>query len=176
VTDDKRSQPPEEHPDAAELRSLVERGRRGDATVLPQLREFLDEHPEVWQKAGDLAHHVQSSWLELLVGDDVLGREAIQLQAEQMRRELRSEQSSTAEELLLDLVVASWLEVQFNQVDQAARKGGGVGGVRRSDSAQRRYLSALKALTTLQKLSTKAFQPPACLRLHGGQDEQRRQA
>jgi hypothetical protein len=78
--------------------------------------------------------------------------------------------------LLLDLVVASWLEVQFNQLDQAARKGGGFHGARRSDSAQRRYLSALKALTTLQKLSTKTFQPPACLRLHRGRDEQRKQA
>ena len=40
---------------AAQLRDLVRRANAGDADGLRQLRKFLDDNPDVWQRAGDLA-------------------------------------------------------------------------------------------------------------------------
>jgi hypothetical protein len=75
---------------------LAERARRGEAAALPRLRALLDEHPEVWRRAGDLAAHVQAAWTDLLVGADPVGRESIQRRAEQLRRSLAGPDASAA--------------------------------------------------------------------------------
>ena len=92
MTDGERSesQPAAAPPVLDELRSLVERARRGEAAALPPLRRLLDAHPEVWRRAGDLARHVEAAWVDLLAGDDPLGREAVRRRADQLRRELAS--------------------------------------------------------------------------------------
>lgn len=38
-----------------DLRELVIRAKQGDAAVVPQLKEYLRQHPEVWNRVGDLA-------------------------------------------------------------------------------------------------------------------------
>ena len=39
--------------------------RRGDKTILPLLRQFLDEHPELWQHFGDLTLQAQEKLAEV---------------------------------------------------------------------------------------------------------------
>jgi hypothetical protein len=169
MTDGERSesQPAAAPPVLDELRSLVERARRGEAAALPPLRRLLDAHPEVWRRAGDLARHVEAAWVDLLAGDDPMGREVVRRRAEQLRRELASPGAPAAEALLADLAVANWLEVQHSQHAQVCGANGATGPaaarLRRSESAQRRFLAAVKALTTLQGLAPGRLRlPTAC--------------
>ena len=93
-----------------------------------------------------------------------------------MRRELASPGAPAAEALLADLAVANWLEVQHSQHAQASGASGAAARRRRSESAQRRFLAAVKALTTLQGLAARAAAPADCLRIHRGEEENSRTA
>jgi hypothetical protein len=182
MTDSERSpwQPAAEPPILDELRALVGRARQGEAAALPSLRRLLDAHPEIWRRAGDLARHVEAAWVDVLAGDDPLAREALRRKAEELRRDLAPPGAPAAMALLADVAVANWLEVQYNQHAQACGASGAAGAAaaRRchSESAQRRFLAALKALTTLQGLAARAAAPADCLRLHRGEDEESRTA
>src|SRR5262245_7998003 len=72
----------------ARLESLVERAQQGDETVLPELRQVLDNHPELWQRCGDLALQAQTAWLQRVCGKDLVLRESLQRQLEQLKGEL----------------------------------------------------------------------------------------
>src|SRR5262249_26961279 len=81
--------PPTQDPAArAHLESLVQRAQQGDECVLPELRQVLDAHPELWQRCGDLALQAQTAWLQLISGKDLLLREAVQRKLDQMKEEL----------------------------------------------------------------------------------------
>ena len=47
------------------LAELVQRAQQGDASVVPQLRELLEQRPELWQRLGDVAGHVEEALLTL---------------------------------------------------------------------------------------------------------------
>ena len=50
------------------LQGLVDAANRGDAASLKRLRQVLDERPEIWRRAGDLASHVEQTWIRLAAG------------------------------------------------------------------------------------------------------------
>jgi hypothetical protein len=58
--------------------------------------------------------------------------------------------------LLVERVVACWLQVHYSDAAYAQMKGGGpaqhAAALRRQDSAQRRYLQAVKVLATVRRL------------------------
>ena len=99
----------------AGLRELVSRAKSGDRTVLPQLRVYLDDHPEIWTEVGDLALHAQAqeSWLQLIAGPDLVMEESMRRKMDEMRGELGIEAASNIEKLLIERVVACWLQVHY---------------------------------------------------------------
>src|SRR5262245_10272476 len=178
-----RQPPPERPPVLRELGALAERVRRGETAVLPRLREILDTHPTLWEHLGDVSRHVESAWLDLMVGQDPLGRAAIQRRAAQMRQELAGEHPTPTEKVLVDLVVNSWLELQQASYSQARHTGMASGSIqqanyrlRRSEAAQRKYLAALKSLATLRVLLPEGLAPLNGLRLYRGEEEDRQPA
>lgn len=142
----------------AGLRELVTRAKSGDRTVLPQLREYLDEHPEIWTEVGDLALHAQESWLALMAGQDLVLEESVRRKMDELRGELGSEAASKVEKLLIERVVACWLQVHYADAAYAQAKGpAATASVRREmmqrqSSAQHRYLTSLKQLAIVRKL------------------------
>jgi hypothetical protein len=147
----------------------VVRARAGDASVLPRLGEVLDGHPEVWRHGGDLERAVVRAWAELLGGGDPLSMEAIRRKADELRSQLAGEAPTPLERLLVGLVVSTWLEVQHAQGQAAgsARASGKAArqDLRRSESAQRRYLAAIRTLTTVRALLPRGLLPVAQLQL-----------
>jgi hypothetical protein len=143
-----------------EVRSLLERARGGDATDLAALREALDRHPEVWRAYGDLAAHARNAWIELIAGQDLALKESLYRQIEAMRAELAGPAPSPLEALLVERIVACWL--QLGQADAAVARAGNMSvpqaeyARKRQDSAHRRYLTAIGALAMLRKLLGKA--------------------
>jgi hypothetical protein len=135
-----------ELPVAQELRSLAHQARKGDASALQRLRTLLDSHRAAWQHIGDLDRLVVRSWVDLLAGGDPLTSESIHRKAEDMRQQLEGEKPSPIERMVAAQVVTSWLELAHAQT-QAAR---GTQLLRQTESAQKRFLAALKALATLR--------------------------
>src|SRR5262245_1955874 len=64
-------------PARVRLESLVQRAQQGDEGALPELRQALDNHPEFWQRCGDLALQAQTAWVQLISGKDILLRESL---------------------------------------------------------------------------------------------------
>jgi hypothetical protein len=153
-----------EDPILERLQRLVQRAEQGDESVLPELRAALDANPWVWQRYGDLAQQSQAAWLELIGGKNLLLRESTQRKAEQLRAELAGPEPSPLERLLVERVVACWLQTNYAdsayaQLPRGTNPAQHTAALRRQNSAQQRYLQAVKALATLRKLLRPGLSP-----------------
>jgi hypothetical protein len=146
-------------PDAlAEIKAVVGRAKRGDASAVPLLRALLDRHPVIWQKYGDLAAQVEQSWVGLASGDDLHLRESVTRYAAKLRAELTRPSASPVEKLLVERAVASWLQLHYFSALEANAIAGDASPkllqlrAKRQGQAQRQHERALSALVTYQKL------------------------
>src|SRR4051794_36738638 len=101
---------------AADLSELAERARQGDASVLPALRQALEADPSLWETYGDLAVQAQAAWLDLLAGKNLLLSEAVQQKLGALRAELGGPSPSPLERLLVERVVACWLQLHYADI------------------------------------------------------------
>src|SRR6516162_11046018 len=155
----------EQAPGVGRLAELVQRGQQGDLTALPLLREALEGDPSLWQEYGDLAAQAQEAWLQLLAGTDYLLAESVRLKLAALRQELSAEGASPLEKLLIERVIACWLQTCYSDSVYAQARGPqSTTSVRqelmkRQDSSQRRYLAAIKQLALVRKLLKPALSP-----------------
>jgi hypothetical protein len=135
----------------------VEKANLGDHQALARLREFLDANPSFWRRLGDLAGHAEAAWLELISRGETHVRESIRRESGRLREELLGNTATPVERLMVDQIVVLQLEVQYLQIRAADVSGGTTGQVslvlKRLESAQRRYLAAIKTLTLVRKLA-----------------------
>ena len=147
------------------LQELVGRARRGDRSVLPELRSYLDAHPDVWSLCGDLAAQALELWVGLLAGRDLVVAESVRRKADDLRAELAGPSPSPLEALLADRVVACWVQVHHADALYAQtasqRSGPGFRGelLKRQESAQRRYLASIRQLAAVRKLLGPGLSP-----------------
>jgi hypothetical protein len=146
-------------PDQARVKELVDRGHAGDLTVLPALRELFNNNPGFAAEVGSLVRHAEQSLLLLAAGKSLTLREAISRQVAELRERLAATARSELERLLVDRIVLCWMQVYYCDVELTdhVRKGLGANAStqaaqKRLDRAHMRYLSAVKALATVQKL------------------------
>jgi hypothetical protein len=138
------------------LRDIVDRAVKGDRDAVPELRKALAEHPEQFRDAGDLALITQKLWLDMFAGENLYLRETVERKLAEMRRELAEVNSSPLEKLLIERVVACWLQVHEadtlitgnQETSEAIRKE----LLHRQEGAQRRFFDAVKRLAQLRKL------------------------
>lgn len=165
-------------PAPAGLAELVARARSGDRDVLPELRAFLDARPDVWREVGDLAAHALEAWVGVVAGPDLVLAESVRRRIDGLRAELSGPSPTPLEELLVERVLACWLQVSHADAAAAQARGPHATGavraelLRRQESGQRRYLAAVKQLAVVRRLRLPAT-PPAgstrsALRLAGG--------
>jgi len=152
-----------EQPDVEDLDPMVARARAGDREVLPRLRAFLDDHFEVWQQTGDLARHTQDSWVGLIAGTDLTAGESLVRKAAALGSELAGPTASPLERLLVERVVACWLQVHYSDAAVAEITGVSLREAvfmqKRQDAAHRRYLGAIGALAMVRRLVPAAVEP-----------------
>jgi hypothetical protein len=141
-----------------EIKAVVVRAKKGDVSVLPHLRELLAEHPALWQRYGDLAAKAESAWADLAAGPDLHLRESLVRRAEALREELAGPAPSPVERLLVERVVATWVQLHYFDVIEAQALNTDEKPrlasfrAKRQEQAHRMYLTSLAALTTLRKL------------------------
>jgi len=142
----------------AEIRAVVGRAKQGDVSVLPRLRELLENHPALWRHYGNLAVQAEATWTSLAAGQDLYLRESLLRQAEALRQELAGSGPSPVERLLVERVVACWLQLHYFDTIEAQGLGNdekprlAALRAKRQEQAHRMYLTSLAALTTLRKL------------------------
>ena len=152
-----------EDPVLERLRNLVRRAEQGDEAALPELRVALDANPWCWKRYGDIGRQAQAAWLDLIGGKNLMLKESVGRRAEELRAELAGPEPSPLERLLVERVVACWLQTNYADASYAQLKGNGpaqhTAALRRQNSAQQRYLQAVKALATLRKLLRPGLSP-----------------
>ena len=145
------------------LQRLVERAEQGDASVLGELRAALDRNAWIWERYGDLAQQSQAAWLQLIAGSNLMLQESTRRKAEQLRLEPTGPGPSPVERLLVERVIACWLQTNYADAAYAQLKGNAPGqhtaALRRQNSAQQRYLQSMQALVTIRKLLRPAPSP-----------------
>jgi hypothetical protein len=160
---------PAEPPISVELQTLVQRAQAGDATALPRLREILDGHPEIWQHVGDLTALTERVWITVLAADHPLAVESMKRTVAQMKAELVGDHPTRLERMLVDQVVACWMEVNYLEGAAADQRGGSLEQaafrLKRLESAQKRYLNAIKMLTETRTLMPRALAPAQSVKL-----------
>ena len=148
---------------ADEMRKFLKRARGGDEWTLPVLRKMLENPATVDALGGDLARQAELSLIDAAAGDNLSFREALARKLELLRAELAGPSPTPVERLLVERVVACWLQVQDADVRYAQGQKGctlaqGEYQQRRMDRAHGRYLSALKTLALVRKLAVPVLQ------------------
>ena len=146
------------------LRGLVAEANKGDSGALSELKEMLDTRPEIWQTIGNLASHAELAMINLVSGGDQLLAESLRRHIAQLNITLVGPNPNLLEQLTVQRVVASWLYAQF--VDQScATADSGTNPsnawARRQQMAEKRYQTALKSLSLVQKMAPKSIQTAA---------------
>ena len=147
-----------------EFNQIVERASHGDAEVLPVIRKLVRDWPAFAPTYGaNLNETVEQSFIEKLGGENLAFAESLKWKLKGMRTELAGPSVSPVEQLLVDRVVACWLQVQDADIRYAQSPtdctfAQGEYHQRRQDRANRRFLSAIKALATVRKLALPALQ------------------
>jgi hypothetical protein len=148
--------------DPAELRRFIGRAQAGDEATLPALRKLLNNPAFVDRLGGDLAWQAESSLIRAIAGKDLALQEALTRKLQLLRAELLGPDPSALERLLVERVVACWLQMQEADIRAAQAKDPSLRWAdfyqKRMDRAHRRYLSAIKTLATVRKLALPVLQ------------------
>ena len=141
----------------ARCRHLMALYTKGDQAVEPELRTILDRYPELWVQFGNLGEQAILYWVNLIAGSNPLHHEAIRHKLRELRAELEAGTQDAASRLLVDRVLATWL--QLTHADSLSANAGDIGGkgleflTRRQNQAQQRHLSALRAWRQWQQFA-----------------------
>ena len=148
---------------AARMEIAVKRADRGDQDALQAVRLMFDKLPAMWDGYGDLASAAERALVDLYAGHSALAREGLCRKLAAMRARLAGPEASPLEQMMVERVVACWLqsfhadfayakalvelsskEVEFYQ--------------RRQDRAARQYLKSLRSLADVRRLLVPVLQ------------------
>ena len=154
------------------LKSLVEQAQCGDISILPVIRHWLDQVPEVWNDSHVLAQQVERSWITALSGQDLMSKEIFDREVQGLRAQLLGTQPTPLEKLLADRIAVCWLAVQHAELHAARRFNERAVVLTPSeenclDKVHSRFLSAVRELARVRKL----LQPTTKLQVNIGTNQ-----
>jgi hypothetical protein len=154
------------------LRAVSEKAEAGDKDARKELRLMVRaSSPEVIERASDIGRRAGHTLARTAAGGDPLTEEALYAKLDAMRAEIAGEDPTPLEVLLTERVVSLWMLTTLLEVLIATqyRRDVGDGTKRLSpsyllqqsrilESANRRYLAAIRELARVRKLEATA--PP----------------
>jgi hypothetical protein len=146
-----------------DVRHLLDRARKGDQSTLPYLRKVLEDPNLIDFLGGNLARQAELSFVGNAAGGDLAFREALLRKLELMRAELSGPNPTPVERLLVERVVACWLQVQDADIRCAHAQKERLTPAwadylqRRMDRSHRRYMSAIRTLALVRRLAVPAL-------------------
>ncbi len=141
-----------------EFRALVARARKGDRSAVPRLSQFVSVNPQLWHHYGNLGRQVRMAWIRLAAGNDLFHQQCLRWRAADMHRELVGGSKSRVVHLMAERVVLAWLQAcYFDGIEVAALNKPEPLPLlnyraKRGTQANRQFMLALAAFTTLRKL------------------------
>ena len=144
--------------EAERLREVFDSADAGEEIALTEVRRMLTaDPPTIALLGGDLAGRAETLLVEGITEGQPIFREALLAKLEALREDLAGSFPSPTERLLVERVVATWLQMAHADALAAQAEGGsradGEYNQGRQDRAHRRYLSAVKMLVVVRKLT-----------------------
>ena len=72
-----------------DIDDIIYRAKHHDIQVLPQVRQLIDQKPELWLRMMDLAHQAQETQLNALAGDDQIIKSSCSIQVPSPKKRTR---------------------------------------------------------------------------------------
>ncbi len=142
------------------LDQILQPIREGRKDLIPVLRSVLQRNPHLWEGPGDIARRTLTAWAIRHSGNDDLLREQLLLGANQLRYELLTEDSTSAEKLLVERVLVLQQQAAYFEMLEASsceelvgtKLGAAVN--KRQEQASRQLSDAIRQLQVAQKLQS----------------------
>jgi hypothetical protein len=143
------------------LQDLLRLAEKGQEDAVPEIRQILNEHPDLAWRFVDVAQIAEDALIEKMTREeDLATKEILRCQLEAMREEIAGENPSPLERLLAERIVATWLQIQLFEglyTSGMSKKSSmtiaqGSFHQKRLDQTYRRHLSAIRALAQMRKL------------------------
>jgi hypothetical protein len=144
------------------VNELLKRAREGDESTMPALWKAFEDAPILVEIYGNLARQAELSFIRAAAGKNLAFKEGLSRNLDKLRAELNGPNPTPIERLLVERVVACWLQVQSAEVRYAQAKDlswkVSEFHQRLMDHSHKRYLSALKTLALVRKLAVPVLQ------------------
>jgi hypothetical protein len=141
------------------LRDLFKKAEKGNKKAVPEIREILQESPDLAWRFMDFATLAEYRFIENMTKDkDLASRETMEFQLAAMREEIAGEYPSPLERLLAERIVLTWLQIQLfeglyaSSMFKSMTLAQGSYYQKRLDHTYRRHLSAIRTLAQIRKL------------------------
>ena len=142
------------------LHDLLRLAEKGQEDAVPEIRQILNEHPDLALRFVDVAQIAEDALIEKMTREeDLATKEIMRCQLEAMREEIAGENPSPLERLLAERIVATWLQIQLfeglytsGMSKSSMTIAQGSFHQKRLDQTYRRHLSAIRALAQMRKL------------------------
>jgi hypothetical protein len=133
-------------------------GQAPDPAAVHALQIMLEQHPELWRVAGDLAHTAAMSIVNKMRAYPLVA-ESLKRGWAVMKDELGYQLAPPLERLLVEQVVLCWLHLNIVEIEYTGLIGQSPSPAdadhweRRLSAAQGRYLRACETLARIRKLA-----------------------
>jgi hypothetical protein len=154
--------PPDPPPGALTFTEVVRRARSGDRSVMPYLNQLFDDPSAIDANGGNVAEVVAGMFIAMMVGQDLLTREAIFRKMEYLRNELVGPDAPMLERLVADRIVSTWLQlhrlestytfIDESDTEQLKSKQDEI------TTVQKRYFAAIRQLVEIRQRDRLALQ------------------
>ncbi len=136
---------------------LLEYAGKGDRGAISELRKLFNAKPFLWEQVGNMAFQAERSLVNLATGDNAVLKQATHKKLNAMKEELAGSAPTPLEQLLVERVVATWLQVHYadaiyaQNISAISLKQGDY-YQERQDRAHRRFMSAIRTLAQIRRL------------------------
>ena len=137
----------------AKVADLTAKAKAGDMAARKEMNAILDQHPFIWEWAGDLARQAEWILIDRASAGNPLVFESIKRQASALRERLLVGNPGQLICLSVQRVVACWLFVQWAEINLLSAETLTTASARLLEVAEKRYLTALKALNLARRMS-----------------------
>ena len=147
------------------LQQLLQRAHQGDFAVLPELRRVLDQDRQLWEIVGNLALQAEAGLVKLAAGPDLLLAEAMIRKQADLKAELAGNDADPLVKALAERAAICSLQAAYFDGLMNRNQGKSVAFLeplrKHLDSANKRFLNAIKMLATVKKLVRPSISPIA---------------
>lgn len=143
---------------------LCEQTSRGDRTAAAALLPFLDAHPQLQDRLGDLSAYALNRWLELVGGRDAVAVRATRGKVWRLIDSLRQDATDPLEVLLARRVGLLWLQTHYVDVQLASATSRTPQEqeflAKRQRTTEQAYTTAIQSLRDFQLRADGRRRPP----------------